>query len=101
MPKIIFKAGVPDVKTDMKPARLEIAKVHDDFWQESLTVTSTNDGKHGRDSLHYRRPPRAEDYRLPLRLRAYLDALRKRLGPDYQVILEKDHIHVELDIKGG
>jgi len=78
------------------------------FWQENtsslLVVTSTYDGKHMQGSFHYLN--RAFDLRLPhelgkadliefvFELRRYL-RLNVHVGVD--VVLEKTHIHVELD----
>lgn len=62
------------------------------------TVTSLLDGKHGPNSFHY------VGYAADLRTRHMKDRedverlaaiLGITLGPDYEVIVEKDHIHVE------
>lgn len=63
-----------------------------------LVVTSLADGVHMAGSLH----PRgyAADLRssnLGADLPAVFASLKARLGPDYDVILEADHIHVEYD----
>ena len=65
-----------------------------------LVITSAKDGKHGPKSLHY------EGLALDLRSRdlagrqvfVVMD-LKNALGPDYDVVLEADHIHVEYDPK--
>jgi len=88
----------------LEEARGKIANVHAIFWDEPLTVTSTNDGRHKKDSLHYAKNEegdpehRAEDYRLPLKLKRYLAALKRELS-GCDIVLEKDHLHVEYDPK--
>lgn len=66
-----------------------------------FTVTSMEDSQHGLNSLHY--SGNAADIRtrhvpvsqLPALHRALVDAL----GRDYDVVLEKTHIHIEYDPK--
>lgn len=65
---------------------------------ETLTLTSVTDGQHKAGSLHH--TGRAVDLRLPaLKQELLVAALRSRLGTDYDVVLEKDHIHLEYDPK--
>ena len=68
---------------------------------KSLTVTSTNDGKHMKGSFHYK------DLAFDLRT-WYLSASEQKklvkdakaeLGKDYDIVIEKTHIHVEYDKK--
>ena len=69
-----------------------------DPYQE-LVVTSCTDGVHKVGSLHY------EGLAVDLRSRdltsaqrqAFLMRLREALGPEFDVILEKDHFHLEFD----
>lgn len=68
----------------------------------AVWITSANDSKHMDTSLHYKN--RAFDIRIfnitgDVHLEAALWASRMReaLGNDYDVIKEKDHIHVEYD----
>lgn len=58
----------------------------------TLVVTSGMDGKHMPGSLHYQ--GLAADIRFPLR-----DEIKAALGPDWDVVWEKDHVHVEYDPK--
>jgi hypothetical protein len=63
---------------------------------ETLTLTSCTDGDHKAGSLHH--TGRAVDLRLPIaRREAIVGELKNRLGDEYDVVLEVDHIHVEYD----
>ena len=63
------------------------------------TITSGTDGKHMTGSLHY--SGNAIDLRCkdlnPGLMSGYLAALKERLGPEFDVVLEEDHVHVEVD----
>ena len=69
----------------------------------SFTVTSLTDGASWRKpgSLHL--AGLAFDIRtwdIPeSQIELVCDNLRKRLGPEFDVVLEPDHIHVELDVR--
>jgi len=65
-----------------------------------LIITSITDSQHGNASLHY------IGYAIDIRIRELhsnpkdlSDALRDSLVSDYDVILEKDHIHLEYQPK--
>jgi hypothetical protein len=66
-----------------------------------LTVTSVCDGKHGENSLHYK--GLAADLRTvaagigAARAEVLACEMRKRLGPQYDVVVEPTHIHAEFD----
>ena len=66
-----------------------------------LHVTSGNSGEHGANSLHYHN--RALDLRIkhlkPEHVSLILADTQTALGKAYQVVLEKDHFHVEFDPK--
>lgn len=63
-----------------------------------LVVTSVTDGDHKPGSLHH--IGCAVDLRLPpTDPPAMVAALRNALGIEFDVVLEKDHIHVEYDPK--
>lgn len=77
--------------------------------QEWAIITSANDGHHKAGSLHY--VNLAVDLRLPGGLTAkgkardpnlvvnFAMTLRAYLGDDFDVVIEKNHIHVEYDPK--
>jgi hypothetical protein len=66
-----------------------------------LVITSVSDGVHKADSKHYE--GLAFDCRTrDLSTRATIDIVddcRAALGKDFDVVLEKDHLHVEYDPK--
>ena len=65
--------------------------------QNNTVVTSANDSQHMVGSLHYK--DRALDFRTsdlaPRQVEQWADEIRKRLGPGFDVIIERDHLHVE------
>ncbi len=70
-----------------------------EFDQEQGIITGTNEKGHLKTGKHYTLPREAEDYRFPEAFRRFLNWLRAKLGPDYDVVVEKDHIHIEYDPK--
>lgn len=62
-------------------------------------VTSMNDSTHMPGSKHY--TDEAADVRthdlLPADIAYWASMIQRRLGSDYQVITETDHIHIEYD----
>jgi len=74
----------------------------------SIVITSANDGKHRKDSLHYK--DRAIDIRAVDKYKrigsmdeeealAVRALLQNYLGSSYDVVYEYDHIHIEYDPK--
>lgn len=65
-----------------------------------LIITAGTDGTHSENSLHY------EGRALDLRtwdvsdVTAVAAELRRKLGKNYDVVIEKTHLHVEYDPKG-
>jgi len=98
-----FKQGVimEGVSPEMLIASGEIEKI---YRRNGLdcTITSCKDGKHKDDSLHYE--GNACDFRtrdIPANLVPLIvDQVKRKLGPDFDVILEATHLHVEYDPKG-
>lgn len=62
-------------------------------------ITSARDGRHKANSLHY--VGRALDLRTsfftPLQRQEFHRDLQYALGSDFDVVLEKDHVHYEFD----
>ncbi len=70
----------------------------------AVWVTSANDSTHSTGSLHYKN--RAYDIRIKNiagdetpEAQAWVERIKLALGRDYDVILERDHLHVEFDPK--
>lgn len=64
----------------------------------SLTITSARDGTHGAHSHHYK--GMAFDIRIwdiADEVHDWAEKIREKLGGNYQVIVERDHIHIEFD----
>ena len=68
-----------------------------------LTVTSVNDSKHGFNSLHYigyafdcrtRNIEKKEQFKIK-------EEIEKRLGSEFDVLVESDHIHIEFQPEKG
>lgn len=81
---------------------LAVLVAHELFSEQNqyLTITSCTDGQHKEGSLHYE--GLAVDLRLPnAGKEKVVGQLAGRLGTEYDVILEADHIHVEYDPKKG
>lgn len=92
------------IKTGVTPKNLIIAAAIANVGEIlglGLVITSGNDGTHMAGSKHYSlealdlRSSNIPEALLP-KVIAHLQA---RLGPDYQVIKEADHIHCEYDPK--
>ena len=71
--------------------------------QQALWITSVAEGRHSSKSLHYH--GRAFDVRLPTiepfeRAEAMLADCCQYLGPDFDVVAESNHWHIEWDPKG-
>ena len=67
-------------------------------------VTSANDSQHSDISLHYKN--KAFDIRIrnivgdeTSEAQLWVERMKLALGRDYDIVLERDHIHVELDPK--
>jgi hypothetical protein len=73
-------------------------------WRDAgaeCVVTSVIDGKHSQGSLHYAGAAvdiRTRNLAEPALSRA-INKLRESLGEDFDVVFEKDHVHVEFQPK--
>ena len=81
----------------MRRALQTVDEVWREVGQSEAVVTSTYEGTHMPSSLHY--VNRAADFRLPIEAKAVVDKLKAKLGPDFDVVLEQTHIHIEFDPK--
>ena len=96
-----FKQGVPNDDLQVDTRILQARQIYDDllfhyFAQGEGTITSTSDGKHMPGSKHYLVPREGEDWRFPDIFRVLLLDLHERLEHlGLQLIVEKDHFHVE------
>ncbi len=96
-------AKVSELDAHIRAAFPNIIHAYSLVGQEPV-ITSGNDGTHMQGSLHYRNL--AIDLRLPSKYNGLSAAdmivhnkLADLLAPDYDVILEETHIHVEYDPK--
>ena len=96
---ISYKEGVPiDVPHDKIIRARKIAEnVYRRYFCQDLTVTSTKDGKHMKGSKHYKVPREGEDWRFPDQFRNFMWVLQKELGKEFDLMIEKDHLHVEVN----
>ena len=94
---MLLKAGV-DISRLERNTRRSLYKVAFIFSEarELFIITSTYEGNHGEGSLHYN--DQAYDVRLPndSRLRIFAK-IKEDLGPDFDVVMEKTHYHIEYD----
>jgi len=88
----------------MRPELVLGLQSMDDVFRESgeeLVITSVIDGKHSRASLHY--VGQAADIRTRNINREKLEGLvlkcRINLGPDFDLIIESNHLHLEFQPK--
>ncbi|RLC47034.1 MAG: hypothetical protein DRH57_04840 [Candidatus Cloacimonadota bacterium] len=96
---MLLKLGVDisKLKRPMRRALNLIDQAFKDFGEEAV-ITSTYEGDHMPSSLHYAHL--AVDVRLPRgNVDAVVNALKLLLGKDYDIVVEKDHIHIEYDPK--
>jgi len=96
---MLIKAGV-DISRLKRECRRSLPKVQRvlDVDGEELTITSTYEGNHGEGSLHY--ADEAYDIELPHHDPiGRCSDIRKDLGPDFDVVGEDTHIHIEHDPK--
>jgi hypothetical protein len=96
-----FKSGkgaprIHGLRTEIVLAAVIIDQVFRENATEAV-ITSGIDGRHSRGSLHYQGS--AMDFRtrdlLPANQKTVRDEIKLRLGEDFDVVLEKDYLHVE------
>ena len=74
-----------------------IDQIYHDEYNTELVITSGKHGIHGKGSLHYE--GKAVDLRTWNVIASLVSRLQAALGPNFDVVLEKDHIHVEYQPK--
>jgi hypothetical protein len=80
-------------------ALLVVMRVCQKWGMDRIVVTSVNDGKHKIGSHHYL------GYAVDLRNYDWPDSIgmadeiRAKLHPDFDVVIELDHLHIEYDPK--
>ena len=96
---MLVKAGV-DISRLRRPIRKVLNKL-DEIYRKygyELVITSTYEGNHSPGSLHYANL--AIDIRAPKKDREKLyKEIKEVLSDDYDVVLERTHIHIEYDPK--
>lgn len=94
-----FKEGVMVTFSKEVNAILAQAELTFQAYGYPCICTSGTDGKHMVGSKHYE--AKAVDLRSyhvsPEQLPAMMSELKDRLGKDYDVVIEGDHVHVEHD----
>jgi len=96
---MLVKAGV-DISRLKRPVRRILRPVASIVWRienQELVVTSTYEGNHSESSLHY--CDEAVDIRSWEKASEVRDEIKDELGPDYDVVIEPGHIHIEYDPK--
>jgi len=96
---MLIKAGVDisRLNREIRRALPMIENVYNHCGCE-LVITSTYEGNHGAGSLHY--CDDALDTRKPVeRLQEIAREIKERLGRDYDIVQEEDHLHYEYDPK--
>lgn len=69
-----------------------------------VVITSGTDGPHMEGSKHYTGEAldvRTRNFASVRQLEQFLAVVTRKLGDDYQVIRESDHLHVEYDPRAG
>ena len=106
MPGLCLKEGVEINRAHMGSEMHHIVEVAIEtapmLEKGTVWITSANDSIHHPESLHYEN--QAYDIRIwniigsvKAGARAWAERMQVALGDDYDVLLERDHIHVEYD----
>lgn len=99
---MILKPGVNPM--GMRPEILIAAIIANEVYAvygHNLVITSIADGKHSKESYHYKGLAidlRTHYFKDKAEIEAVAKDIRERLGPLYDVVIEDDHIHIELDL---
>jgi len=96
---MLIKAGVDisRLNRQIRRAMNKVSGIYENRGDE-LVITSTFEGNHSAGSLHYSND--AFDCRYPKDLGVkVVDRIKANLVGDYDVVAERDHVHVEYDPK--
>jgi len=96
---MLIKAGV-DISRLRPEIRKRLAGIAAIIWacdKQEIIITSTYEGTHGEGSLHYAHL--AIDVRRDQATTYSFKEIKRVLGPDYDVVLKPNHIHIEYDPK--
>ena len=102
MKSIKAGANISGLRSEMVIAWDIADQVYASFHYDDCVLTEGTGGKHGTGSLHY------VGLAIDLRIWGFktkdiqeqvCKELRKRLGPQYDAVLESDHIHIEFQPK--
>ncbi len=96
---MLIKAGVDisRLRSEIRKKLFRIQLCLCDSKNAELIITSTYEGTHSPGSLHYANL--AIDIRLPSNPKEVVTCLKKTLGDKYDVVHERNHIHIEYDPK--
>jgi hypothetical protein len=98
--KLKAGASLKGVSWELFEAAIKVEAAYNAFGHD-CTITSGSDGQHMPRSLHYK--GKALDFRtrdVPASQRyKIVKSVKQRLGADFDVVLETDHLHIELDPK--
>jgi len=96
---MLIKAGVSIERLRREIRRsLPIVEAVLASFGEEIVITETYGGNHGAGSLHY--GDDAYDVRHPAKDKvSIVTMIKEKLGPDFDVVNEIDHIHIEYDPK--
>lgn len=86
---------------EIRAAILSANALHKEMTGVEMVITAVLDGKHMEGSKHY--TGNAFDMRrwyIGKRVKEFISALKTSLGPDYDVVNEATHVHIEYDPKG-
>lgn len=92
---------VKGISTELLFGLMVANDVYKNHGQE-LIITSLVDGKHSETSLHYDGDAadlRTYFFKDKKEIEQVAQELRERLGPDFDIVVEKDHIHMEFQPK--
>jgi len=97
--KMLIKTGVDisRLNREIRRALPKIEKIYN-VGKKELVITSTYEGNHSAGSLHYANDA-IDIRRWPVDNNILDELLHDALGKDFDIVHERDHIHIEHDPK--